>query len=79
MLTFTLKNIPETLHRQLKKQAQLHHRSLNSEMLTCLEKTTGSVVVNADSLLKRANSIRQQVSGRLTNRQLRSLKNQGRP
>lgn len=79
MVTFTLKNIPNTLHRQLKKQAQLHHRSLNSEMLSCLEKTTGSVVVDVDSVLKHARALRKQVSERLTNQTLRSFKNKGRP
>lgn len=78
MVTFTLKNISETLHRQLKKQAQAHHRSLNSEMLTCLEKAAGSVTINIDSLLKRAHSMRQQISGHLTNRELRLLKDKGR-
>ena len=78
MVTFTLKNIPNTLHRQLKKQARVHHRSLNSEMLACLEKVAESAAVNIDALLKHAYSVRQQISGHLTNKELRSLKDKGR-
>ena len=38
MLTFTLKNIPTHLHARLKESAEKNHRSLNSEILTRLER-----------------------------------------
>ena len=33
MATITLKNIPADLHRDLKKRAEQHHRSLNKEII----------------------------------------------
>jgi plasmid stability protein len=33
MATITLKNIPADLHRELKKRAEEHHRSLNREII----------------------------------------------
>lgn len=38
MLNLTLKNIPKDLHAQLKESAERNRRSLNSEILTRLER-----------------------------------------
>lgn len=35
--TITLKNIPDAIYEQLKQAAEAHHRSLNSEVIACLE------------------------------------------
>src|SRR6266436_5358499 len=40
MPTITLKNIPADLHRELKKRAEEHHRSLNKEIIATLKMTT---------------------------------------
>ena|SRR5438105_4376599 len=37
MLSILIENVPATLHRQLKKQAELHHRSMNREIIAVLE------------------------------------------
>jgi plasmid stability protein len=37
MVSITLKDIPESLHRTLKNRARLHHRSLNKEVLATIE------------------------------------------
>lgn len=37
MVSITLKDIPESLHRALKQRARLHHRSLNKEVLATIE------------------------------------------
>jgi plasmid stability protein len=37
MVSITLKDIPESLHRTLKQRARLHHRSLNKEVLATIE------------------------------------------
>ena len=79
MVSITLKNIPNELHRELRKQAQQHHRSLNSEILACLEKNAHSPVVNVDSFLRDVRSIRKNIKGNLTEKNLRATKNQGRP
>ena len=35
--TLTLKNIPDALYGRLKETADAHRRSLNSEVIVCLE------------------------------------------
>jgi plasmid stability protein len=37
MVSITLKDIPDHLHRALKQRARLHHRSLNKEVLATIE------------------------------------------
>lgn len=37
--TLTLKNIPDNIYARLKETAQANHRSLNNEVIACLEKT----------------------------------------
>ena len=38
MASLTIKNIPNDLYEQLKQAANVHHRSINSELIVCLEK-----------------------------------------
>jgi plasmid stability protein len=42
--TITLKNIPAELHRELKKRAEEHHRSLNREILATLKNATSGTI-----------------------------------
>jgi plasmid stability protein len=44
MATITLKNIPADLHRELKKRAEEHHRSLNKEIIATLRSATGGAI-----------------------------------
>ncbi|TAN53325.1 MAG: Arc family DNA-binding protein [Methylococcaceae bacterium] len=37
MTTITLKNVPEPLHQRLKISAAQNHRSMNREIIACLE------------------------------------------
>ena len=79
MPTVTLKGVPKRLHQKLKSRASLHRRSLNSEILTCLESVVESAPIDVESLLRRAHFLRGQVSGELDNNALKKLKNHGRP
>ncbi len=80
MASLTLKNVPQPLLRQLKAQAARHRRSLNHEVIVCLESLTQSVLVDVDSLLAKARQIRRiPKKTRLTDRTLSSLKVVGRP
>lgn len=78
MATITLKQITGSLHRQLKEQAARHHRSLNQEILSYLESSVRSAVVDVEALVARGRMLRRQVSGKLTDRALRRMKDQGR-
>ncbi|MEX2601200.1 MAG: Arc family DNA-binding protein, partial [Balneolaceae bacterium] len=39
MPSITVKNIPDSIYNKLKQQAQAQHRSMNSEIIACLERT----------------------------------------
>jgi len=50
MATITLKNVPENVHGLLKKEARLHKRSLNQQVIYLIEQslsTTGKRDVEA--------------------------------
>jgi len=52
MLTFTLKNIPVQLHARLKESAERNRRSLNSEILTRLERDVAAPKVDRGKLAR---------------------------
>ena len=57
--TLTLKNIPDELYDRLKASAEAHRRSLNSEVLVCLETVLLPQRVSASDRVARARSLRQ--------------------
>ncbi|MGH7266129.1 MAG: FitA-like ribbon-helix-helix domain-containing protein [Candidatus Rokuibacteriota bacterium] len=80
MANLTIKNIPEPLVRRLKSQAVVHRRSLNLEVIACLEAAAQAVPVDPDAWLARARALRRTPKGlRLTDRTLTRLKADGRP
>lgn len=80
MATLTIKNIPELLIERLKSQAVLHRRSLNHEVIACLEAVTRAAPIEPDELLARVRALRRSPSRfRLTDRALGRLKADGRP
>jgi len=79
MATLTVKNIPEPLVRRLKRQAALHRRSLNLEVIACLESAAQAVPVDVEAMLVRVRGLRRTPVGfRLTDRLLGRLKSEGR-
>jgi antitoxin FitA len=57
--SLTLKNIPDDIYERLKASAQRNHRSLNSEMIVCLETVLLSAKVSPDERLSRARILRR--------------------
>ena len=79
MPAITLKNIPDPLYAQLKTAASAHHRSLNSEILYCVERTLGTRKINASEHIEMARNLRAKTAQHhLTDRELTDLKNEGR-
>ena len=80
MPAITLKNIPDNLYLQLKEAAQTHHRSLNSEILYCVERTLGTHKIDVSEHLTVARALRAKTDAApITNDELTALKNEGRP
>ena len=80
MPALTLKNIPDDLYEKLKKTAQSHHRSLNSEVIHCLEQALEPRKLDAAEMLQRAQQLRAQIpAGMISAAEIDETINQGRP
>ena len=62
MPSLTVKNIPEDLYEQLKHAANAHHRSINSELINCLEKALLPRKITQQERLDSARALRSQVN-----------------
>lgn len=62
MATVTFKNIPDDLYEQLKQAARAHHRSVNSELIHCLEKVFRPTPVSTADLAENALALRRRVA-----------------
>ena len=78
MITITLKDLPPRLHRELKSRAVAHGRSLNTEMIACLEASVHSSRVDVETVLQEARALRKSVKIRLTQKDLLAAKSGGR-
>ena len=59
MPTITIKNIPESLYYRLKKYAEINRRSLNSEVILCIERAIRSHKIHPEEFLTRARRLRE--------------------
>ncbi|MBE0429061.1 MAG: Arc family DNA-binding protein [Thermoleophilia bacterium] len=80
MATITIKSIPDELYERLKQSAAAHRRSINSEVIVCLEGTFASKRIDAVTRLSRVDALRERVAlPPLTEDTLKTAKNSGRP
>lgn len=61
MANITIKGIPEDLYRLLKRRAAEHRRSINREILGCLEQVLGTRHLEPAELLARADAVRERL------------------
>jgi antitoxin FitA len=61
--TVTVKNIPDELYERLKSVAEINRRSLNSEIIVCIENAVASRRIDIDRTLENARRIRQLTAG----------------
>lgn len=79
MPTLTIKGLPDPLYRRLKQQAEAHRRSLNGEIIVCLERAVGASQADPRAWLADARALRARLQLRpLTDRQLRAARRAGR-
>jgi antitoxin FitA len=80
MATLTIKNIPDELCQRLKERAAEHHRSVNGEVIFCLEKVLVGNRVDPDEFLERVRALRRRMPRVfVTDKDLRAAKNLGPP
>jgi plasmid stability protein len=79
MASLTIKNIPDELYEHLKQAANAHHRSVNSELIYCLERTLLPSKLSAADLKESAKILRNQVmTDRIEIDEIDAAKNEGR-
>jgi antitoxin FitA len=59
MQTITVKNIPPDLYKKLKQIAKENRRSINSEIIMCIERAICSQRVETTSFLKRIEQLQK--------------------
>jgi hypothetical protein len=58
MPNITIKDIPTNVYRKLKRMAELHRRSINSEVIHCIERAVSSQPIDPEAFLVRARALR---------------------
>ncbi|MFN7914095.1 MAG: Arc family DNA-binding protein [Vicinamibacterales bacterium] len=77
--TITLKNIPDEVYARLKASAESNRRSLNSEVIVCLETVLLPGRLAASERLDRARALRATLpAGRFAARSVDAVKRRGR-
>lgn len=75
----TIRDIPDEVYANIKKQAELHHRSINSEIIFQLTKVVQSSRRDPDQVIARAKELKQKAHGSLTIAEIQEAIDQGRP
>ena len=63
MPAITIKNIPDELYKRLKKDASLHRRSINSEIIYCIEKVLKSHQFDKKVFISEVDELRKSIKG----------------
>ena len=79
MATVTVKNIPDELYERLRTVAEINRRSINSEIIVCIENAVTSRRINLDEVLENARRLRQLTSShRISDEEFNQAKAEGR-
>ena len=78
--SITLKNIPRTLHAELKRRARARHRSLNKEAIATLQAVLSpNSPSDLETIVQQARDTRNLFERPVSVRDIASWKNSGRP
>ena len=78
MATITVKNIPDDVYERLKATANANRRSINSEIIVCIEKSVSSRR-NTKAILAEARRLREKTAEyKITDKELTKAKSEGR-
>lgn len=79
MPTITVKNIPDDLYAHLKEVANKNHRSINSEIIVCIEHALHSRRISPETAVTRARQLRERTGKYIINdAEFTKAKNTGR-
>jgi antitoxin FitA len=74
----TIKNLPDSLYESLRASADRHHRSLNGEIIACLERVLKPRRIDVEERLARARALRAAARPTTAGQIARAIR-QGRP
>lgn len=78
MNNITVRNISDRIHKQLKKRSELSRRSINSEIIACLEEALFTNKSEVEQILRKSQEIRNNQNFEITLSELEEAKNYGR-
>jgi plasmid stability protein len=80
MPSITVKNVPADLYERLKQSAQANRRSINAEIIVCIEQAVSPQRVDPETVIARARELREKTATyRITDQDLNAAKEEGRP
>lgn len=63
MPTITVENVPPDLYERLKQHAEVHQRSIDREIIACIESAISEPKVHPKDILRRARKLREKTEG----------------
>lgn len=81
MASLTIKGVPDDLLERMRRSAELHRRSLNSEAIVAFERSVGPTVLDPEEVLRRVRQLHEQIGSvtTLTPEEMEEAINEGRP
>ena len=80
MPSITVKNVPADLYERLKQSAQANRRSINGEIIVCIERAVSPQRVDPEVVIARARELRERTAAyRMTDKDFIAAKEDGRP
>lgn len=79
MATITVKNIPNDLYDRLKKTAEVHRRSINNEIIYCIENSIKRQKIDVEQFIQQIDKFYENLTlPELTDEMLKKFKTEGR-
>jgi len=75
MANITVKNIPDDLYEKLSRSAKINRRSINQEIIVCIENSVQDEIHIPEQVIKKARMLRSKTAGHpISNEELISIK-----
>jgi plasmid stability protein len=78
MPSITIKNIPDDVYDRIKQRATDNRRSINSEIIECLDQITHPRQVNAEIVRYEARQLRESIKGKIKESDIKAAIRRGR-
>lgn len=80
MPSLTIKDIPEDLYEELKRRAEANYRSIDREVIMCIERMVSRRKIDPEKYLLRARQLREKTKHHpITDDEFNAAKASGRP